>query len=65
VVVTGGLAGDDDRFEQTWVIQDGRPAAGIISAVGFYSYGEISPFTSGQCELHNQTMTLTTISEVA
>ncbi|MGE3973549.1 MAG: FIST signal transduction protein [Bdellovibrionales bacterium] len=32
--------------------------------VGFYSYGEISPFVKGQsCELHNQTMTLTTISE--
>lgn len=31
---------------------------------GFYSYGEIAPFvTSGPCELHNQTMTITTISE--
>lgn len=31
---------------------------------GFYSYGEISPFTPGvSCELHNQTMTITTISE--
>ncbi|MCB0031936.1 MAG: FIST C-terminal domain-containing protein, partial [Anaerolineales bacterium] len=32
--------------------------------IGFYSYGELSPFGSGQCDLHNQTMTLTTISEV-
>lgn len=31
--------------------------------VGFYSYGELSPYASGKCELHNQTMTLTTISE--
>ena len=31
--------------------------------VGFYSYGEISPFATGACDLHNQTMTLTTISE--
>jgi hypothetical protein len=31
--------------------------------IGFYSYGEISPFASGSCDLHNQTMTLTTISE--
>jgi hypothetical protein len=32
---------------------------------GFYSYGEISPFTPGaQCELHNQTMTITTFAEV-
>lgn len=31
--------------------------------VGFYSYGEISPYANGSCELHNQTMTLTTIRE--
>ncbi len=32
---------------------------------GFYSYGEISPFSKGgsSCELHNQTMTITTFSE--
>ena len=31
---------------------------------GFYSYGEISPFTRlSRCELHNQTMTITTLSE--
>lgn len=33
------------------------------SLAGFYSYGEISPLTSGRCDLHNQTMTLTTLSE--
>ncbi len=27
--------------------------------IGFYSYGEISPMKNGQCDLHNQTMTLT------
>ncbi len=31
--------------------------------IGFYSYGEISPYSSGHCDLHNQTMTLTTIRE--
>ena len=31
--------------------------------VGFYSYGEISPHATGRCDLHNQTMTLTTIRE--
>lgn len=36
VVVTGGLAGDGDRFEQTWVIRDGRPQSGGICAVGLY-----------------------------
>jgi len=31
---------------------------------GFYSYGEISPFSpKSQCQLHNQTMTITTIDE--
>jgi hypothetical protein len=40
----------------------GRP----IARLGFYSYGEISPHrVSGVCELHNQTMTVTTIAEAA
>nr|WP_295931299.1 FIST N-terminal domain-containing protein [uncultured Dyadobacter sp.] len=31
---------------------------------GFYSYGELAPFNSDSlCELHNQTMTITTFSE--
>ena len=31
---------------------------------GYYSYGEIAPFrTSTRCELHNQTMTITTFAE--
>jgi len=31
---------------------------------GFYSYGEISPlYTNAGCELHNQTMTITTFDE--
>lgn len=31
---------------------------------GFYSYGEISPFTpDAKCALHNQTMTITTFAE--
>ncbi|MBX9734907.1 MAG: FIST C-terminal domain-containing protein [Chitinophagaceae bacterium] len=34
------------------------------SITGFYSYGEISPFNPHtNCELHNQTMTITTFSE--
>lgn len=40
---------------------DGLP--GGTSMIGFYSYGEISPCVGGSCELHNQTMTLTTIQE--
>jgi hypothetical protein len=31
---------------------------------GFYSYGEIAPFgAASQCELHNQTMTITVLAE--
>ena len=43
-------------------------AAGILgpdaAISGFYSYGEISPHaTTGMCELHNQTMTITVFGE--
>lgn len=31
--------------------------------VGFYSYGELAPIEAGSCDLHNQTMTVTTVSE--
>jgi hypothetical protein len=35
-----------------------------IAIAGFYSYGEMAPFNGkSACELHNQTMTLTLISE--
>lgn len=36
IIVTGGLAGDDDRFEKTWVIVDGEPKTNYTTAVGFY-----------------------------
>lgn len=36
VVVTGGLAGDGDRFERTWVLKDGHPQRGCVSALAFY-----------------------------
>lgn len=36
-----------------------------VPVVGFYSYGEVSPFNDGGgCQLHNQTMTITTFYEV-
>lgn len=35
-----------------------------VTLSGFYSYGEIAPSAPGaSCELHNQTMTITTLSE--
>jgi hypothetical protein len=41
------------------VIEGLNPGAVLA---GFYSYGELSP-TVGTCDLHNQTMTITTIAE--
>jgi hypothetical protein len=36
-----------------------------IPVAGFYSYGEISPFNEGgSCQLHNQTMTITSFYEL-
>ncbi|MGO8755202.1 MAG: FIST N-terminal domain-containing protein [Gallionellaceae bacterium] len=36
VVVTGGLAGDGDRFKNTWVLVDKVPQSHHIVAVGLY-----------------------------
>lgn len=48
--------------EEVEGVRDVMGAATVLT--GFYSYGEISPFTpSARCELHNQTMTITTFSE--
>jgi hypothetical protein len=47
--------------EEVEAVVDSLPAGSQL--VGFYSYGEISPFGTGSCELHNQTMTLTQLSE--
>lgn len=35
VPISGGLAGDGARFAQTWVLVDGAPRAGYVTAVGF------------------------------
>jgi len=36
VVVTGGLAGDGERFGSTWVLADREPVDRFVTAVGFY-----------------------------
>lgn len=53
----------DQRVEDE--IDEVRDVIGTdIPVAGFYSYGEIAPFPGEtSCELHNQTMTLTLISE--
>jgi hypothetical protein len=48
--------------EETEATLDALPPC--TQQIGFYSYGELSPYATGRCDLHNQTMTLTTISEV-
>jgi hypothetical protein len=49
--------------EEVEAVKDVLGAGTTIT--GFYSYGEISPVVdSARCELHNQTMTITTFSEV-
>ncbi|MEZ5170312.1 MAG: FIST N-terminal domain-containing protein [Acidimicrobiia bacterium] len=48
----------EEELEATLgVLPDGTVLA------GFYSYGEIAPQAGGTCDLHNQTMTLTTLGE--
>ena len=51
----------DRAEEEVEAVRDVLPEKSHL--IGFYSYGELSPYASGRCELHNQTMTLTTISE--
>lgn len=36
VILTGGLAGDDDRFEETWVWHNDRVESGLIVLCGLY-----------------------------
>jgi hypothetical protein len=48
--------------EEVESVRDVLGEATVLS--GFYSYGEIAPFSpSAKCELHNQTMTITTFAE--
>ena len=46
-------------------LEESRNIIGSKATItGFYSYGEISPLvSSNSCELHNQTMTITTLAE--
>ncbi len=49
--------------EEVEAVKDVLGEQAIIT--GFYSYGEIAPFLKDTpCELHNQTMTITTFSEL-
>jgi hypothetical protein len=47
--------------EETEIMLDNLPSG--TRQIGFYGYGEISPYNSGGADLQNQSMTLTTFSE--
>jgi hypothetical protein len=48
--------------EETEIVRD--TVGAVPTLAGFYSYGELSPSsTSSACQLHNQTMTITTMQE--
>jgi hypothetical protein len=51
--------------EETEAVTKALGAGNNTVVTGFYSYGEISPLapTEKQCQLHNQTMTITTFKE--
>ena len=51
----------DRTEEEVEAVRDALPENAQVT--GFYSYGEISPYATGHCDLHNQTMTLTIFSE--
>ncbi len=53
-----------DRIEEETEAVQSTLGEGVVMT-GFYSYGEISPFAPAkkQCQLHNQTMTITTFYE--
>jgi len=53
----------DNRIEEEVMAVSEAFGSGTL-LTGFYSYGEISPFTANtSCQLHNQTMTITTFDE--
>ena len=52
----------DNVDEEVEVVANGLVPGTVTT--GFYSYGEISPFsTTKACMLHNQTMTITFLAE--
>lgn len=54
----------DDIEEEIEAVQNVFGTNGVLT--GFYSYGEICPFSGySECKLHNQTMTITWLSEAA
>ena len=47
ICATGGLAGDGQRFERTWVCCDSDPEEGIVAAIGIYGSKDTVGFWHG------------------
>ncbi len=47
IIITGGLAGDGDSFEKTWVLVDREPREHYICAMGLYGDAITTGFGSG------------------
>jgi hypothetical protein len=47
VTVTGGLAGDGERFNKTWVLKDGKPSSNTVAALGFYGNVKVGHGSKG------------------
>lgn len=56
------VLGDRTEYETEAALQALPPG---IHQVGFYSFGEIAPHVNSVCDLHNQTITVTTLVETA
>jgi hypothetical protein len=46
-IISGGLAGDGDRFARTWVIVNGQPKSGYVTAVGLSGAVEATTGSEG------------------
>lgn len=61
IPVMSGLAGDGSQFTQTCVGLNQLPAAGVITAIGFYG-PQID--LGSLCKLYDQTMTISAFTEI-
>lgn len=53
----------DRVYEEADIVRDVFKSDTVLT--GFYSYGELSPLSPfGNCALHNQTITITTVNEI-
>jgi hypothetical protein len=59
VVITGGLAGDGECFERTWVLADGVAESGVIAAIGFAGAARVGAGSAGGWDIFGPERTIT------